>query len=129
MALSTFFADSKLANQIGGLLLLIPELIFVWFAAQTNNSKYVMYVFYWLPVTPACAIFSTLSASNDPLIKDWEIVHTEFINMPASWVVLVLNIPFWLLVYTYLDAIMPSEYGISKHPCFCFMKKPVAEQP
>ena len=29
-------------------------------------------------------------------------------------------------MYIYLDQIMPSNYGVQKHPCFCFMKsKPI----
>ena len=66
MTLSTFFTDSKLASQIGGILLLIPELIFLWLAAQSDNSKYTLYIFFPLPVVPACSIFVKLATNNDP---------------------------------------------------------------
>jgi len=34
----------------------------------------------------------------------------------------VASIFFYLLLYFYLDAIVPNEYGIKKHPLFCFKK-------
>jgi len=123
MALSTFFSDSKLANQIGGLLLLIPQLIFLWISSKTTNIKYVLYAFYWLPVMPACCLFTSLSLNHDPDFSQYNIVHVEFLNIPLTWAILILNIPFWLMMYQYFDSIMPSDYGISKHPCFCFLKK------
>jgi len=120
MALSTLFSDSKLANQIGGLLLLIPELIFLWLASQQDNSSKVMYALYWLPVMPACTIFTSLSLNSS--VIGFQMINKGVLNMPLAWTFLILNLPFWIMVYLYLDAIMPSEYGISKHPCFCFKK-------
>jgi len=43
--------------------------------------------------------------------------------MPFAWAALVLNIGLWMMIYQYLVAVMPSDYGINKHPCFCIRKK------
>lgn len=30
---------------------------------------------------------------------------------------------FYIVLYFYLDQVMPNEYGISKHPFFCLKRK------
>lgn len=123
MTLSTLFTDSKLASQIGGILLLIPELVFLWFAAQKDNSKYTLYAFFPLPVVPACSIFVKLSTNNDPQYADLKIIDANFLSWEACWAALIVDSIFWLFVYIYLDAVMPSNYGVQRHPCFCFIKQ------
>ena len=75
----------------------------------------------WLPVMPACALFCKITL-NPNLPENVGIIHVDWIRTDVAWALLILNIPLWLAIYQYLDAIMPSEYGIAKHPCFCFMK-------
>lgn len=82
----------------------------------------LIYLLYILPVGPACEIFVNLATGHDPFSDKFTIIKTDWINQPATWAVLILNIPLWILLYQYFDAIMPSEYGISKHPCFCFQR-------
>jgi hypothetical protein len=56
------------------------------------------------------------------------IIHVDWLDSTFAWAALILNIPLWLMIYQYLDAIMPSEYGTTKHPCFCFRSsKPNAQ--
>ena len=102
-------------------MLLIPELIFLYIAAQDKSTANVMYALYWLPVMPACTIFTKLALN--PIVPDsQQMIKPEFLNTEVAWIFLMLNLPLWIFIYLYLDAIMPSEYGISKHPCFCFRK-------
>ena len=104
-------------------MLLIPELIFLYLAAQGGSSAKVLFALYWLPVIPACTIFTKLTLN--PLVPDSsQLIKQEVFNMEFAWTMLILNLPLWIFIYLYLDAIMPSEYGISKHPCFCFKKNP-----
>lgn len=50
------------------------------------------------------------------------IVDTSILNVYVCWAAAILNIPFWLIVYMYLEQVMPNTYGIQKHPCFCCRK-------
>ena len=61
MSLSTFFNDSKVANYVGGLLMIVPIIIFLQFVILDNDAKYVLYLFYLLPVMPACGILVKLT--------------------------------------------------------------------
>jgi hypothetical protein len=112
MALSTFFADSKLANEIGGIFLLIPQLLFLYLGTRPAPTCYVIYALYWLPITPACAIFSSLTINTDPKLKNLNIIDLSWLDINLTWLILALNIPFWIMLYQYFDSIMPSEYGI-----------------
>jgi ABC-type multidrug transport system fused ATPase/permease subunit len=123
MALSTLFQDSKIANQVGGMLLLLPELVFLYLATKKTPTAYVIYALYWLPVVPSCHLFTYYCTNHDPKYLSDSFIHLEWTNLPVVWAASILNVPFWIIMYQYFDSIMPSEYGISKHPCFCFMKQ------
>jgi len=124
MALSTFFSDPKVANQIGGLILLIPQMIFLFLTTTDSNSKYILYALFWIPVTPACVVWCALV--TNPL-STFNLVDTSWIPMPVAWTALFLNVPLWVIIYQYLEKVVPSEFGIAQHPCFCFRKTKVAE--
>ena len=76
--------------------------------------------FYWLPHFPLTVIIFELIYPYPPIPP-----YVGYLNnsIPIAWGALVLNIPFYMLVYLYLDEIIPDTYGISKHPCFCLNKK------
>lgn len=50
------------------------------------------------------------------------IFKDDWLCLPVVWVVLILGLPIWYSIWMYLDSVMPSNYGVRKHPCFCFMK-------
>jgi hypothetical protein len=49
--------------------------------------------------------------------------------VPYAWGALTLNIPFYFLLYLYLDAIIPDTYGIAKPCCFCLRRKRRSDEP
>lgn len=51
-----------------------------------------------------------------------EYLYVGHIEESVCWVFLVIDILFYLALYFYLDSVMPNEYGIQRHPCFCFRK-------
>jgi ATP-binding cassette subfamily A (ABC1) protein 3 len=116
MTLSTFFTDSKVANYVGGLLMIFPIIIFLQFLIMDSNSKYLIYLFYLLPIFPSCGIFVKLtSISEEALgfdVPDNVLLNTDFISTPVSWLFLMLSIPFWFGIYLYLDNVMPNTYGV-----------------
>jgi hypothetical protein len=116
MTISTLFNDSKVANYVGGLLLTFPIIIFLQFMIIDSDAKYVLYLFYFIPVMPACGILVKLtSITADQLtlpLPDGILLNTEFISNGASWFCLIICIPFWFVVYIYLDNVMPNTYGV-----------------
>ena len=36
---------------------------------------------------------------------------------------MLFNVVFWAVLGMYLDQVVPSEFGIAKHPCFCLKRK------
>ena len=118
MAISTMFTDSKVGNQVGGLLMVVPILIFIQISAL-DNAPPLIYLFSFLPVVPTCSILVQLS-------QDYSIGFVIFkladINKAVMFTILVIDLVLWLFIYIYLDSVMPNAYGIQKHPCFCFKK-------
>jgi len=123
MALSTFFSDPRLANLSAGLLLMVPQLFFLWLTSQSDGQKYFVYTLFLFPVVPACSIFVDLSINRSPEALEYNLVNLDFISIPLCWAVLFLLIPFWLLVYLYLEQVMPSEWGVRKGMCFCCTRR------
>jgi hypothetical protein len=116
MALSTFFTDAKVANYVGSLLMNFPIFWFLNIIQFTGGSRNWLYVFNWLPIIPACSILTQLtSVSPASLPISMIVIRTEWIVMPVQWLFLILNIPFWFIVYLYLDNVMPNTYGVQKH--------------
>jgi ABC-type glutathione transport system ATPase component len=46
-----------------------------------------------------------------------------YVWQPVCWVLIFVVVPLWFFIYLYLDAVLPSEYGINLHPCFCLRKQ------
>jgi len=121
MATSTFFNDHRLATNVIAILIIALSLIFLQFVQVENNSKYLIYLLYLFPVMPSCVLMGKLVS-----LEAWEIVSfikLSHLSSAASWVCLVISVPFWIFVYMYLQQVVPNTYGISKHPCFCLKKK------
>jgi len=77
-------------------------------------NDYAQYL-YWFPTFPFTTVMIDLL--NDTPLKYFTA------SVEASWVFLVLNIPFWFLLHLYVEAIKPDSYGVALHPCFCCKKR------
>jgi len=75
MALSTAFSDSKFSNQLGGVLLVLPVAIFLYYVSvgssfdqgivtdlPSHNYQFI-YLFYWIPIVPTCSLLVNLADS------------------------------------------------------------------
>ena len=56
------------------------------------------------------------------MVTELKFFDVDHVPPGVAWAALVLSGPFWFLIYMYLDSVMPNEYGIQKHPCFCCRK-------
>jgi hypothetical protein len=86
-----------------------------------SDYRIYIYCFFWIPVVPACSLLAKFSTKPLPFMGT--LIHVDFISPKVCWLFLLSSIPFWFLVYLYLDAVMPNVYGVQKHPCFCFRRR------
>jgi len=93
---------------------MFPMILFI---SLLKISSYWIYAFFPLPIFPASTILVQLTTPTSGFTK--LMFDANYLSAPASWAVLVLSIPFWFVVYLYLDSVLPSEFGIRKHPLFC----------
>lgn len=111
MSLSTFFQDSKVAGQVGGILLSVPVILFL--QLLTTQSK-LIYVFFFIPSMPAMTLIVKLTTATDTSLIPIDVTALDpsYISYPIAWGSLILSIFVWFYIYIYLDSVMPSEYGI-----------------
>ena len=108
LVITTFFSDSKLSTQIGGLVQILPLALYI---GISNNNPNYLYILYWFPHFPTTVILTSCAGLDIGL------------SLPVAWVVLIISLPAYYFLYVYLDQIIPDTFGISKSCCFCFKKK------
>jgi len=134
MALSTLFADSKIATYAGIMLLFIPTniLFFALIQIILGSVKAILEVqpYYgeqWFELCYVMPHFSFGRILLEYLIDDGanKLFFKLIIPLPlhrAWWASVATTVGYFLL-YLYLDAIIPNAYGIAKPCCFCLKSK------
>jgi hypothetical protein len=120
MALTTLFTDSKLSPQVGMYLLLLPTSIF--FYVITNRMQEIgqekSFGYKVFPLTYLMPNFSFSVIILEYFIKG----GPKFLlglDVTLAWWCLGLATPFYILLYMYLDGVIPNAYGIRENFCFC----------
>ena len=103
MCLSTCFEDPKLAQSISGLIYIVPIIVYFGLVIKGSTVKYWVYAM--MPVFPMAPSASILLQISTRTINgvDMNIAHVEFISRSVSYALLIWQIPFWLVLYTYLE--------------------------
>ena len=119
MVFANFFKDSRLISMIVPIVQFIAAgvamslLIEPILNDSTNNN--IQY-FFWFPTFPFTVLMTNL-LSPEGQKSSWEV------SGAVAWFFLIIQGPLWYFLHLYIEAIMPDNYGISKHPCFCFKGK------
>ena len=66
MAMSTMFTDSKVGQFMGSLFAFVPIILFMKLIQQDGNAKYLVYLLYVFPTTPALAILINILTAEIP---------------------------------------------------------------
>lgn len=111
MSLTTLFSDSKIAVQLGSLILFLPAALFIGLLNKDINDPWRLYFGYFLPDFPTNVIVANQASISIPL------------NMTVTWLALAVQPFLYFLLYVYLDQVMPDTFGISKSCCFCLKRK------
>jgi len=120
MFISTFFREYKLGIQVGATTLSFFSIVFLQLMQAKNDAKYIIYLFFVVPVIPACVITCQLVVWDQ-----WEgdlILDPNVISREVAWVALVLAFPMWMMLYNYFDQLFPGDYG-KRLPWNYFLKK------
>ncbi|EAR89872.2 ABC transporter family protein (macronuclear) [Tetrahymena thermophila SB210] len=132
LAISTFFSSPKLAGEIGIFFISMASLLFFYLTYGTKVSDTT---FALVCLFPQAAIsFSILqpqqqstqpatSNQNDPVSDISQSVLGNQYNYKIASFMLFVDIFVYILLYFYLEEIIPNEYGIKRSPFFIFKKK------
>lgn len=114
--ISLFLSDPTSAVHIAGLI----SFMFSLGGILTNGiSSWLVKFFYFIP-----AIVLT-GYSNANATTDTEKVTYNKGNLEI--VILGLLCVLYGFLYVYCDYVLPDEYGIAKHPCFCLKRRKKVE--
>lgn len=122
MAISTLFKDKTVVFSISAWLLMVPFAISLY-CVQIRLADAINGVssFRGFPIT---YIFPQFAFST--LLCEFYIEGGAMLILSTSstyaWVCLALSTPFYLLVYVYLDSVLPSEQGVKQSLCCCFRR-------
>jgi hypothetical protein len=62
-------------------------------------------------------------------IATFRFFDVDFVPKEVCWFFMIFDFFLWVGLYFYMDAVMPNDYGIQKHPCFCFRKSAERYEP
>ncbi|CAD8050071.1 unnamed protein product [Paramecium sonneborni] len=115
MFLTTFFSKSKTANEITTLLLVVSLILpFFGFVEKFQST----FFFILISIFPQTCIALSYLSTQYGAFRTLSIVVNYYFSYETMAIQLVILSVLFLLLYFYLDAIIPNEYGIAKHPLF-----------
>ncbi|TPX56028.1 hypothetical protein SpCBS45565_g08461 [Spizellomyces sp. 'palustris'] len=119
-ALTTFFSKAKMATVVGPFLSIVPGVLFIPIrSANLSAGPSVLLSMLLSPMALSLTMDKTVSLETSG-------TGLQFSNLSSSganyYVLgLALAVPFYFLLALYLDAVIPSEYGIRKPWYFPFV--------
>ena len=129
MVMSTFFVDSKLAGQLSNFLLYLPTSIYFFALSMhiVNLMKSDEAPFMWLQLGYFMPHFPFGMIMLKILLPGW-VFETLNCDITVAWVCLAISIPIYVMLYMYLDAVMPNTFGIRNSCCFCFKRSQIDQE-
>ncbi|EAR92762.2 ABC transporter family protein (macronuclear) [Tetrahymena thermophila SB210] len=118
LCFSTMFSKVKMASEIGTILMIIPIfLVFLIFVDEVKNKS----EFYWIMgLFPQCSIafcYIALQQEGSMFYQNGNLISSYYSSSDAI-IQLSFMIFVYIILYFYLDQVIPNEYGVSKHPLF-----------
>ncbi|KRW99727.1 P-loop containing nucleoside triphosphate hydrolase [Pseudocohnilembus persalinus] len=126
-AISTLFSNPKLAGEVSTFVTTLSTLLsFIVFSPDFIETPFGFIIIAMSP--QACVAFAYMSCVKNPIYHDdFELVNDSLlIQYPSStalWQMCSLVI-FYGIMYFYLEAVTPNEYGVASHPLI-FMNRNV----
>jgi len=125
MLISVFFSRAKLANIAAFLIIFLLQFIEQAVSSVNSSSN----VRFWASIAPPASValgiknMLALESSQKGLTADT--VDTIYLQYKTTYHYLWMAIDtvVFLILTAYLDQVLPSEFGIRKHPLFCLKRQ------
>ncbi|EGR27805.1 hypothetical protein IMG5_188750 [Ichthyophthirius multifiliis] len=117
--LSTFFSNTKIASEVGTIVMIIPIfLVYLVFIESIRESKIFFVI---MGLFPQCSIAFLYLSTLEYLpfsTNIFQCLQYQGIDLNGQFWELIGLIFAYLIVYLYLDQVIPNEYGVCKSPFF-----------
>ena len=120
--MSTFFSRAKVAALAGPLVMFVVSVLH--YAIPAESSLAVQYGASLLPCTAYGHIMETMSSlvtNAEPVSFAFAIHGSEKYPMIVAMLWMLVSCVVYLAIAAYLSKVMPSEFGVRRHPLFCFI--------
>jgi len=121
--ITIFFNKAKVGNVAGFVVALF--LGFLQSVAKTTSPSGTLFGISFAPQTSmglAADHILNLEAAQLGLNSDTVNLEINGYKMNYHYIVMFIDLLLFLILGTYLDKVVPSEFGIRKHPLFCLMR-------
>jgi len=121
--ISTFFSRAKVGNVAGFVIALF--LSFFQSAASNDSSSGTLFGISFAPQTSVglgADHILDLETARVGLTSDTVDLKIYSYQMTYHYIVMLLDVVIFVILGAYLDAVLPSEFGIQKHPLFCLRR-------
>ena len=126
--ITTFFSKAKVGNVAGFVVALF--LGFLQSVATSDSSSGVYFGISFAPQTSlglAADHMLDLETAQVGLTSDTINLKVNNYQMSYHYIVMLIDFVIFILLGTYFDKVLPSEFGIRKHPLFCLMRNQKAK--
>lgn len=125
LALSTLFDSARAAQTAGFLVLYMSQLMQFLVEVDWSHEAKESLAFFFPPVSFALGTdgFSMVTSQGPLDFSTWDRTYPSM-KLSISRCVVVMSgaTVFYLIMYVYLDQVVPHEIGVRKHPLF-FIKR------
>ena len=121
--ITTFFSRAKVGNVAGFVIALF--LSFVQSVQDNDSSSALLFGISFAPQTSVSLgadHMLNLEAAQIGLTSDTVSLKVYNYQMTYHYIVMALDVMIFILLGAYFDAVLPSEFGIRKHPLLCLKR-------
>jgi len=121
--ITTFFSKAKVGNVAGFVIALFFG--FLQSAANSDTSSGVLFAISFAPQTSlglSADHMLNLESARVGLTSDTIDLEIDQYQMNFHYITMFIAFIIFILLGFYLDQVLPSDFGVRKHPLFCFMR-------
>jgi len=121
--ISVFFSNAKVGNVAGFVIALFCS-FFQSIQTDTSSSGTLFGISFAPQTSVSLSADQMLSLEAAQVGLTGDTIDTEINNYQMSYhyIVMLIDFVIFIVMGAYLDKVLPSDFGIRKHPLFCLMR-------
>jgi ABC-type multidrug transport system ATPase subunit len=124
---SAFFSSSSTATVVGYLYVFGTGILAMTLLSTTFGSNASRGTVIAVQICPSFVLYRGLTALKDGVANDlpgitMDMIGLEWVPLREVYVVMFIEWIILMILAIYCELVVPSQYGVSRHPLFCIRK-------